>query len=186
MRACIGSGRPAALGGGTLVPGTSSSVVLAGFLGLRDELAKAEDAYAAGVLANRQVSELDAAGWAGVPEDQVSGRLDGLPLGSGITETVAWCWHNGLVPVLATLAWSPVGSYLTDRFGFHAFCGPRPETTGGRFTGRVARHFDEYGSRRRGDVVILGLPVALRCADAVVRSQVRNRGLAADGGSTTR
>jgi phosphoserine phosphatase len=132
---------------GTLVPGTSSSVFLAGFLGHRDELAKAEDAYASGALDNRQVSELDAAGWAGIPEEQVSGWLDGLPLVSGITETVAWCRRNRLVPVLATLAWSPVGSHLADRFGFHAFSGPRLETADGRFTGRVARHFDEYGKR---------------------------------------
>jgi phosphoserine phosphatase len=132
---------------GTLVPGTSSSVFLAGFLGHRDELAKAEDAYASGALDNRQVSELDAAGWAGAPEDQVSGWLDGLPLVSGITETVAWCWQNGLVPMLATLAWSPVGSYLTDRFGFHTFSGPRLEIIHGRFTGRVADHFDEYDKR---------------------------------------
>ncbi|MFI9291860.1 HAD family phosphatase [Streptomyces gardneri] len=132
---------------GTLVPGTSSSVFLAGFLGHRDELAKAEDAYASGALDNRQVSELDAAGWAGVHEDRVSGWLDGLPLVAGITETVAWCRQNGLVPVLATLAWSPVGSHLTDRFGFHGFSGPRLETADGRFTGRVARHFDEYDKR---------------------------------------
>ncbi|MEU5282701.1 HAD-IB family phosphatase [Streptomyces sp. CA-278952] len=132
---------------GTLVPGTSSSVFLAGFLGHRDELAKAEDAYASGDLDNRQVSELDAKGWAGVSEEQVSGWLVGLPLVSGIAETVGWCRRNGLVPVLATLAWSPVGSYLSDRFGFHAFSGPRLETDGGRFTGRVARHFDEYDKR---------------------------------------
>ncbi|SDO67688.1 HAD family hydrolase [Actinacidiphila guanduensis] len=132
---------------GTLVPGTSSSVFLAGFLGHREELTKAEGAYASGVLDNRQVSELDAAGWAGVSEDQLSGWLDGLPVISGIPETVAWCWQNGLVPILATLAWSPVGSYLTDRFGFHAFSGPRLEIADGRFTGRVARHFDEYRKR---------------------------------------
>ncbi|MEU7029180.1 HAD-IB family phosphatase [Streptomyces sp. NPDC046275] len=132
---------------GTLVPGTSSSVFLAGFLGHRDELARAEDAYAAGTVGNRQVSELDAAGWAGVREERVSGWLDGLPLVSGIAETVAWCRRNGLVPVLATLAWSPVGSYLSARFGFHAFSGPRLETADGHFTGRVARHFDEYDKR---------------------------------------
>ncbi|MFF5921955.1 HAD family hydrolase [Streptomyces flavochromogenes] len=132
---------------GTLVPGTSSSVFLAGFLGHRDELAEAEDGYASGALDNRQVSELDAAGWADVSEEQVLGWLDGLPLVSGISETVAWCWSNGLVPVLATLAWSPVGGYLADRFGFHSFSGPQLETAGGRFTGRVARHFDEYDKR---------------------------------------
>ncbi|MEU4097401.1 HAD-IB family phosphatase [Streptomyces sp. NPDC026673] len=132
---------------GTLVPGTSSSAFLAGFLGHREELTEAEDAYARGALDNRRVSELDAAGWAGVPEKRVAGWLDELPLIAGIAETVAWCRRHGLVPFLATLAWSPVGGHLSERFGFHAFCGPRPETAGGRFTGRVARHFDEYGKR---------------------------------------
>jgi phosphoserine phosphatase len=132
---------------GTLVPGTSSSVFLAGFLGHRVDLARAEDAYASGELDNRQVSDLDAEAWAGVTEEEVSGRLDGLPLVSGITETVDWCGRNGLVPMLATLAWSPVGSYLTRRFGFRAFSGPRLEVVDHRFTGRVACHFDEYDKR---------------------------------------
>lgn len=132
---------------GTLVPGTSSSVFLAGFLGHRDEVAKAEDSYASGVRDNRQVSEVDALGWAGVPEVQVAVWLDGLPLVPGITETVAWFRRNRLVPALATLAWSPVGSHLADRFGLSVFCGPRLETSAGRFTGRVAHHFDEYDKR---------------------------------------
>lgn len=132
---------------GTLVPGTSSSAFLADFLGHRDELVIAEADYASGALDNRQVSELDAAGWAGVPVEQISDWLDGLPLVLGIAETVAWCRRNGLVPVLATLAWSPVGSYLADRFHFHSFSGPRLETADGRFTGRVARHFDEHDKR---------------------------------------
>ena len=132
---------------GTLVPGTSTSLFLAGFLGHRDELARAEDAYATGAMDNRQVSELDAAGWAGASEDQVSGWLDGLPLVAGIEETVDWCRQNGLVPVLATLAWSAVGGCLMDRFGFQGFCGPQLATAGGRFTGRVARHFDEHDKR---------------------------------------
>ncbi|MFB8138640.1 HAD family hydrolase [Streptomyces parvus] len=152
---------------GTLVPGTSSSVFLAGFLGHRDELSLAEDAYASGDLDNRDVSELDAKGWAGASEDQVSGWLDGLPLVSGITETVDWCRRNGLVPVLATLAWFPVGRYLTDRFGFHTFSGPRLETDGDRFTGRVDRHFDEYDKRDFALAQARELGVAPRACAAV-------------------
>jgi phosphoserine phosphatase len=132
---------------GTLVPGTSSSVYLAGFLGHRDELAEAEAAYADGAVDNRTVSELDAAAWAGVSVLRVRGWLDGLPLVPGIAETVAWCRRSGLVPALATLAWAPVGGYLADRFGFAAFSGPELETAGGVFTGRVAGHFDEYDKR---------------------------------------
>lgn len=152
---------------GTLVPDTSSSAFLAGFLGHREELVKAEAAYASGVLSNRQVSELDAAGWTGASEDQVSGWLAGLPLVSGIAETLAWCRRNGLVPMLATLAWSPVGSYLTDRFGFHSFSGPRLETVDGRFTGRVARHFDEYGKRDFALAQAAELSLAPRSVGAV-------------------
>jgi phosphoserine phosphatase len=132
---------------GTLVPGTSSSVHLAGHLGHRAELAAAEDAYAAGTMDNREVSELDAAGWAGATERQVRALLDDLPLVAGIAQTAAWCREHRLVPVLATLAWSPVGGYLAERFGFRAYSGPTLETVDGRYTGRVARHFDEYGKR---------------------------------------
>lgn len=140
---------------GTLVPGTSSSLHLAGFLGHRNELARAEDAYAAGELDNRQVSELDAAGWAGVSVERVSGWLDGLPLVAGIAETVAWCRRNGLVPVLATLAWSPVGGHLAGRFGFHAFGGPasRRRAAGSRAGSPVTSTNTTNGmspSRRRG------------------------------------
>ncbi|OXM56166.1 haloacid dehalogenase [Amycolatopsis thailandensis] len=132
---------------GTLVPETSSSAFLAGFLGHYDELVTAEDAYAAGTMDNHQVSVLDASGWAGTSETQIRDWLHRLPLVTGIAETVAWCWRNGLVPMLSTLAWAPVGGYLASRFGFHAFCGPRLETERGLFTGRVSHHFDEHGKR---------------------------------------
>lgn len=132
---------------GTLVPKTSSSVYLASFLGHREKLAEAEEAYAAGIVDNHQVSELDAAGWAGASEERIHGWLTGMPLVTGIPETVAWCRRNGLVPILATLAWTPVGSYLAGQFGFHSFSGPRLATAGGRYTGRVEHHFDEYDKR---------------------------------------
>jgi phosphoserine phosphatase len=132
---------------GTLVPGTSSSLFLARLLGHDQAPAEAEDAYAAGTVDNHQVAELDAAGWSGATETQVRTWLDDLPLVPGIAETLTWCRRSRLVPVLATLAWSPVGDYLADRFGFHAGCGPVPQARAGRFTGRVGRHFDEYDKR---------------------------------------
>lgn len=118
-----------------------------GFLGHRDELARAEDAYAAGELGNRQVSELDAAGWAGVSVERVSGWLDGLPLVAGIAETVAWCRMEraGARPGDARLVTRQRSSGRAVRLP--RVRGPRLETAGGRFTGRVARHFDEYDKR---------------------------------------
>lgn len=58
-----------------------------------------------------------------------------------------WCQQRDLAPILGTLAWAPVGSYLQRRFGFAAVCGPRLAMIDGRFIGLVERHFDEYDKR---------------------------------------
>jgi phosphoserine phosphatase len=132
---------------GTLVPETSSSQHMASFLGHLPALLGAEDAYAAGTLTNQQVSVLDARGWAGRRPSELGNWLDELPLVNGITEVVAWCREQQLVPLLATLAWEPVGLYLCERFGFDGACGPSLEVFEGRYTGEVAAHFDEYIKR---------------------------------------
>jgi phosphoserine phosphatase len=106
-----------------------------------------EARYGAGALTNQEASVLDARGWASWRPADVRGFLESLPLIDGIAETVAWCRGRGLVPVVATLAWDAVGAYLVERFGFYGACGPRLEVVGGRYSGRVAEHFDELGKR---------------------------------------
>ncbi|SFF82768.1 phosphoserine phosphatase [Actinoplanes philippinensis] len=149
---------------GTLVPGTSSGQYLAGSLGHAPVVREAEAAYAAGALSNREVSVLDAEGWAGHEPAEVIGLLGSMPLVGGIAETVGWCRRNDLVPVLATLAWDVVGAFLCRRFGFDRACGPRLEVSDGRYTGRVAEHFDELGKRDFAVAVAgeLGVPLS-RC-----------------------
>lgn len=132
---------------GTLVPGTSSSAWVAERLGCADELLAAEVAYAEGRSSNEEVATIDARGWAGRTEAEIQAHLDALPLVGGIAETVAWCVARGLRPVLSTLAWAPVGRMLAARFGFAAYCGTVPGLEGGRYTGVVAGHLDEYGKR---------------------------------------
>ncbi|GGN59882.1 hypothetical protein GCM10010112_15490 [Actinoplanes lobatus] len=132
---------------GTLVPRTSSGQHLAGLLGHADVVREAEEGYAAGLLTNREVSIVDAEGWAGWTPAEVRGFLESMPLVDGIADTVAWCRAHDLVPVLATLAWDGVGGYLCERFGFVRASGPRLEILAGRYTGRVAEHFDEQGKR---------------------------------------
>lgn len=129
---------------GTLVPGTSSGQHLADRLGHGDVVREAEARYAAGALSNQEVSVLDARGWAARTPEEVAGHLESLPLLDG---TVAWCREQGLAPILATLAWEPVGTYLRDRFGFDRACGPTLRIVDGRYTGEVAEHFDELGKR---------------------------------------
>lgn len=132
---------------GTLVPDTSSSQHLASYLGHLNVLRKAEDAYAAGTLDNREVSVLDARGWKGRTGPQVTGFLADLPLVAGIPEVVEWCRANQVAVYLATLAWEPVGRYLCDRFGFAGACGPRLDQRDGAYTGTVDQHFDEFDKR---------------------------------------
>ncbi|GGR36421.1 hypothetical protein GCM10010168_63560 [Actinoplanes ianthinogenes] len=150
---------------GTLVPGTSSGQHLAGLLGHAEVVREAEDSYASGTLTNDEVCVIDARGWAQRTPGEVRGFLASLPLVDGITETVAWCREHRLVPILATLAWEPVGAHLCDRFGFDRSCGPRLEVVGGRYTGGVAATFDESGKRDFALAVAAELGVAPeRCA----------------------
>ncbi|MFI9411915.1 HAD family hydrolase [Nocardia gamkensis] len=132
---------------GTLIPETSSGVFLAAKLGHLAEMVEAESAYAAGHIGNQEVCAIDAAGWAGWRQDAVMAFLDDLPLVEGIGETVQWCRSWGVLPILATLAWQPVGAYLSHRFGFSGYCGPELEVECEKYTGRVASDFDEFDKR---------------------------------------
>ncbi|WP_280243780.1 HAD family hydrolase [Nocardia abscessus] len=132
---------------GTLIPETSSGEFLAAKLGHLAEMVEAEAAYNAGRIGNREVCAIDAAGWAGWRQAAVMAWLDDLPLVDGIGETVEWCRSRAVVPILTTLAWQPVGAYLSRRFGFSGYSGPELEVACGRYTGRVAVDFDEFDKR---------------------------------------
>lgn len=152
---------------GTLVPATSSSEHLAGFLGHLRELAKAEDEFATGLMDNDGFCVLDAAGWRGQTSLDIADYLEHLPLVDGIAEVVAWCRDHDLAPYLATLAWQPVGVYLCQRFGFDGSCGPALAEDDGRYSGAVARHFDEFDKRDFAVSVAQGLGVSLTACAAI-------------------
>ncbi|MDO0924364.1 haloacid dehalogenase [Streptomyces sp. TG1A-8] len=85
---------------------------------------------------------IDAGRWAGIPESAVRAELDGIDPVPGVEETALWCHRSGLLPVIATSAWAPVGAYLADRFGFHSYTGRALEADTGVFTGRGAGPMD--------------------------------------------
>jgi phosphoserine phosphatase len=130
---------------GTLVPETSSAIFLAARLGHAEQVVEAEAAWDAGLVTARHVEEVDARGWAGTTEAQVSDWLAELPLVRGIGDVVRWCRDHDVVPALATLAWRPVGTYLCGVFGFDDCCGPTLEVRDGVFTGVALGSCDEYG-----------------------------------------
>ncbi|MFC7280175.1 HAD family hydrolase [Paractinoplanes rhizophilus] len=150
---------------GTLVPNTSSSAYLAGFMGHQEEVNRVERDYANGILTNQQVSAVDAAGWAGQTHSNVMRWLTGLPLVDGISDVVEWSKQRRLEPILATLAWEPVGKYLASRFGFHSYCGSQLEIVDGAYTGNVIGSFDEYDKLNFAirQAELLGFPIG-HCA----------------------
>jgi phosphoserine phosphatase len=152
---------------GTLVPGTSTGAFLAERLGHADSFARAEAAYSTGLIDNDEVCTIDAAGWRGRDVATVDAWLSDLQLIDGIAETVAWCRARAVQPVLATLAWTAVGSHLARRFGFATWCGPRLETDRGRYTGRVEQTFDEFAKRDFAVATAARLGVSLSSCAAV-------------------
>ncbi|TCL79362.1 phosphoserine phosphatase [Curtobacterium sp. PhB142] len=159
---------------GTLVSTGSSSSHLAERFGHQDALDEAERRYADGSLTNRQVSEIDAAGWRGASTTTVDRWLDDLPVLPGVELVVAWCRTHQVVPVLASLAWQPVTRSLARRFGFVAHGGPRVGVTGGTYDGAVAEHFDEFDKRDRALRYALarGVPIERCCAIGDSRSDI--------------
>ena len=150
---------------GTLVPHTTSAQHLADFLGIGEVMRELEAAYDAGTVTSTEAAVINARAWAARTPAEVQGSLDALPLVDGIADTVLWCRHHHLVPVLATLAWDIVGAYLCARFGFDRACGPRLELIDGRYSGEVAEPFDESGKRDFALTVAAELQVPLdHCA----------------------
>lgn len=159
---------------GTLVPTGSSSSHLAARLGHRAALDEAERQYADGILTNRQVSEIDAAGWRGTSTSAVDRWLEDLPVLTGVELVVAWCRSHRVAPVLALLAWQPVTASLARRFGFVANGGPRVGVTGEIHDGTVAEHFDEFDKRDRAlwYAQAVGVPIERCCAIGDSRSDI--------------
>jgi phosphoserine phosphatase len=159
---------------GTLVPSGSSSSFLAARLGHQSKLDRAEECYARGELTNQQVSEIDAVGWRGVSTSTVDQWLESLPLIEGVDTVVSWCQQHGIEPVLASLAWQPVSTWIAQRYGFTANGGPRVGVSDSAFTGIVAEHFDEYDKRDRAlqFAAERGVSAAKCCAIGDSRSDI--------------
>jgi phosphoserine phosphatase len=131
---------------GTLVRGVSTGAFLAQKMGHAEAMQTAEALYAAGQVANDYVSTLDGQFYRGYSKAQIFALLDDLPFIADIEPTLAALSARGIPVVLCTLAWEVVAEYVAQRFGFSAWSGPALHCSAdGRFSGAVARHFDEFG-----------------------------------------
>ena len=171
----------------------SSSSFLAERLGHQRELDAAEERYAAGDATNEEVSVIDAAGWRGTETRTVAEWLVDLPLIAGVDTVVAWCLQRDVEPLLASLAWQPVGEAIAKRHSFTANGGPRVHVVGAVYDGTVAEHFNEYDKRDRALKLAAqrGVPTDQCCAIGDSRSDIPlfnalPTSLALNAGSTAR
>src|SRR5687768_12906270 len=121
---------------GTLLRGTTVSLLTAERLGRGKELAALERRYAAGEIDNVVIADTSAAWLTGredvlevldaAPLASPGGRAGGAPRAGfigGIGETVGALHEAGVVALIATITWRAAAERLAARFGFDAACG---------------------------------------------------------------
>src|SRR3954471_18163834 len=104
---------------GTLLRGTTVSLMTAEWLGRRGALDELERRYADGAISNIAVAEASAPWFAGHAPEEVAGVLDGGPWIDGIAETVEALHAAGAYVAVATVTWR----FAAARFGFDEWCG---------------------------------------------------------------
>jgi phosphoserine phosphatase len=127
---------------GTLLRGTTVSMLTAAWLGKRGALDELERSYAAGAISNAAVADASAPWFEGHAVAEVTRALDPGPWIDGIGETVADLHAAGVHVALATVTWRAAAQSVAARFGFDECCGTEMATSDGRLLGSVSRHFD--------------------------------------------
>lgn len=133
---------------GTLLRGTTVSLMLAQWLGQDEEISQLEEAFHAGEISNRVVADATASWLAGQsPADAWRVLAKGRWI-AGMAETFQTLAAAGANLLLGTITWSFVAERLSDRYGFAAFSGTELQVTDGVLSGSVTRYFDEHDKLR--------------------------------------
>ncbi|HEY7934206.1 MAG TPA: HAD-IB family phosphatase [Solirubrobacteraceae bacterium] len=133
---------------GTLLRGTSVSVLLARWLGRASEISELERAFGAGEISNSIVADTQAEWLAGRTTADAWRVLEKGPWIGGMAETLQTLSCSRVELLLATITWSFAAEMLRERHGFAAVSGTQMQETDGVLSGTVARHFDEYDKAR--------------------------------------
>lgn len=129
---------------GTLVRGTSSGAHLAGKIGHLALIRDLEAQYYAGTISNAEFAALDAAYFNGLTMADIAAHLEDIPVIGEIEKTVRLLAELGIPSILSTCAWDVVAQVIAQRYGFVAWSGPSmTQDAHGRFTGRVAKDFED-------------------------------------------
>jgi phosphoserine phosphatase len=129
---------------GTLLQGSTVSLLLARWLGQSDEISRLEGAFGASEISNRVVADTQAQWFAGCRATEVWRVLDDGPWIGGMAETFKTLREARVRLLLGTITWSFAAQRLRERYGFDAHCGTEMPILDGVLSGTVSRHFDEF------------------------------------------
>ncbi|MFJ2443390.1 MULTISPECIES: HAD family hydrolase [unclassified Streptomyces] len=130
---------------GTLLRGTTTSLVLAEAMGHRPAVEELERLYSAYEINNFEFASREAALFAGATPAQIREHLRPAPWIAGVKETLTALTEAGCTLLLATLAWRFAAEELEYRPWFAAVSGAGMDLEDGALSGRVAQHIDEDG-----------------------------------------
>ncbi|HEY2718793.1 MAG TPA: HAD-IB family phosphatase, partial [Solirubrobacteraceae bacterium] len=129
---------------GTLLRGTTVSLLLAEWLGRTAEIAQLEQAFSAHEITNSVVAETSAGWLAGQRTADAWRVLADGPWIDGMTETFQALRTAGASLLLGTIIWSFAAEMLRERYGFAAVSGTEMQASDGILSGRISRYFDEH------------------------------------------
>jgi phosphoserine phosphatase len=133
---------------GTLLRGTTVSLMLARWLGHEEEMSQLEEAFHAGEISNRVVADATASWLAGQSTADAWRVLAKGSWIAGMAETFQTLAEARVNLLLGTITWSFIAERLSDSYGFAAFGGTEMHVTDGVVSGWVTRYFDEQDKLR--------------------------------------
>jgi phosphoserine phosphatase len=133
---------------GTLLRGTTVSLLLAEWLGKAEEIAELERAFHAHEISNSVVADTSAGWFEGKSTAEVWRVLTDGPWIDGMAETFRALDAAGVGLLLGTITWRFAAEMLRERYGFTTVSGTEMQVSDGVLSGTVSRYFDEHDKVR--------------------------------------
>ena len=133
---------------GTLLRGTTVSLLLAQWLGQTSAITELERAFHAHEISNSVVADTSAGWLAGKSVAEAWRVLEDGSWIDGMTETFQALAVAEVSLLLGTITWSFAAEMLRERYGFQAASGTEMQAPDGVLSGVVSRYFDEHDKLR--------------------------------------
>ncbi|MGH3854133.1 MAG: HAD family hydrolase [Pseudonocardiaceae bacterium] len=133
---------------GTLIRGTTTSLMIAESMGHRAVVEELERLHHTYEISNHEFTAREARLFAGTHPEQIRDHLRDVPWIGGLRETFVALTDAGCILLLATLAWRFVTEVLEHRPWFAAVSGAEMELEASLLSGVTFRHFDEEDKLR--------------------------------------